>query len=411
LVEQLTLNQRVAGSSPASPTIFLPDAMKETLPMSNHLSKVSSKKMISVIVLVERPLSLSDPIFKLLKSNYPLSRIEVFLVGKNLNIHKNEVYKQFYGQFKSVKTIIIKSNDSIYFEVFPQTSGEICLFTSSDCSPGPSWVKQIVLTFAKNDPVGMVLGSVQQRQVDIENKLEQYCEQIGWGSTSKISGVENDYLHSINVEVLGNQSISRIVPLLRPVNMAFSRSLLSSLFKKFTVLDILGKIKDEKFKIIYNPEAEVERFHSMDFKELDREIQKELVKKTAWLSQKSKSIKIRIQFLGKHEWSMPFWGSVNICWGDFHWLNLFGLCILIECLTKGFAAHFSEDFWFADEVLLLCSAFGFFAFKYFLPVLKIQPWSDFILWCWIRYRTNMSMFLNGLWIGLKFNCFYWGESW
>ena len=393
------------------PPFFLPVMMKEIPSMVNRSSNHASKKFVSVVVFIERPLSLSDPILMLLKSSYPKSKIEVFFAGKSTHKPANEIYKQFLGQFKSVKTVKIKSDESLYSEVLAFTKGEICLFTSSDCSPDPQWVKRMDQTFLGNDLIGMVLGGIQQRRVDFHNKVEQYCEQIGWGSTGEILGRGSDYLTSTKVEIFEDKEINRILPLLKPVNMAVRRSLLLKLSKNFTVLDILEKLRDEKLNFFYNPEAEIERFHSMDFKELKKEIEVGIVKKTAWLSRNSKRIDIQVQFFGRQEWFLPFWVSINVSWDDFHWLNLFGVLVLMECFTKGFSAHFGEGFWFNDEVLLLVSAFGFFLFKYFLPVLKIQPWSDFILWCWIRYRTNMSMFLRGLWTGLKFKCFYWGESW
>jgi hypothetical protein len=385
--------------------------MKEILYMANRSFNHSSRKLVSVVVLIEKPISLSTPILNLLKSNYPPSHIEIFFAGKAGYLEKSEVYKRFQDQFKSVKTVTIKSSESIYSEVFPLTHGEICLFTNGDCSPGANWVKQMAQTFSKENLAGMVLGGIQQRQVDTHNKVEQYCEQTGWGSTGQIAEDENNHPFSTKVKIFVDENIYRIVPLVKPVNLAVNRSLLRKLPKTFTILDVLEKLRDGELSFFYNPDAEIERFHSMDFKELNREIRCGSREKNMWLSRNSKKVRIQFQFFRKWKWSIPFWFSVNIFWGDFHWLNLFGLWILLECFTKGFLAHFGEGFWFADEVLLLISVFGFFSFKYFSPVLKIQPWSDFILWCWIRYRTNMSMFLSGLWTGLKIKCFYWGESW
>jgi hypothetical protein len=385
--------------------------MKETPSMVSRSSNFSRKKIVSIIVLIEKYLNLSDPIFKLLKSKYPASLVEVFFTGKTPQLQKNEAYKRFQGQFKSVKTVTIKSFESIYSEVVPLTRGEICLFTSGDCSPEPHWIKRMADTFVKDDRAAIVLGSVQQRRVDPNNKIEQYCEQIGWGSIGEIPGDANDSLTSTQVEIFEDGEVNRAISLLRPVNMAVSRALLLSLSKNFVVLDMVEKLRNEKLKLFYNPAAEVERFHSMSFKEIDREIKNDVSQNNDWLSRNAKRISVQIHFFGKWQWSFPFLVSINFCWGDFHWLNLFGLWILSECFINGFSAHFGESFWFSDEVLLLGSVFGFFSFKYFLPVLKIQPWSDFILWCWVKYRTNMSMFLKGLWTGLKFKCFYWGESW
>ena len=177
-------------------------------------------------------------------------------------------------------------------------------------------------------------------------------------------------------------------------------------------LNIASELINKKLKLVYQPAAMVEQFRLIDFKEFNREVLNMVYRKLAWLQTKSsKRFQFQLQLFGKHEMSIPFWCSVDISWGDFHWMHLFVIWALWKSYSLGFLNHFSATFWVADEVLFIWCIFGFFLFKYFLPVLKIQPWSNFILWCWIRYRTNMSMFLGGLLASFKFKCFYWAESW
>ncbi|HEY5039171.1 MAG TPA: hypothetical protein VIJ93_08890, partial [bacterium] len=99
-----------------------------------------------------------------------------------------------------------------------------------------------------------------------------------------------------------------------------------------------------------------------------------------------------------------------IYWGDFHFMHLFGLWALIKTFC---VVHQSGSMGGAldTQVLLLWCLFAAFFVKYFLPVLKIQPFSDILLWCWIRYRSNLAMFWGGLKGFGKFKRLYIELSW
>ena len=386
--------------------------------MANFSSNSFTKKIVTVVVSVEKPMSSSEPILGLLKSSYPKLKTEIFFIGKADYLKNDEVIKKLRNGFMVVKTVTSSSEGTIYSQMAPLVRGEVCLFTSMECSPERDWIKKNAEMFIKGGSVGMVLGEVQYRNIDSHNKIETYCEQIGLGSVgSMIDEEAGGPVFANKTVILDRESVDRVALVLRPINLAVSRSFLLVFAKNsrnpkgFTVQDLVKNLMDEKLKIFYNSAALVEWFHPMDVKELKREMLNRVYQNTAWIKVCPKRLKVQIRFWGNHELSFPFWVSIDVSLGDFHWMNLLGLVIGVKYLIWCFQKLPGQTFWYTDEVLLLESGFGFFLLRYFLPVLKIQPWSDFILWCWIRYRTNMSMFLSGFGAGIKFKCFYWAESW
>jgi hypothetical protein len=95
-----------------------------------------------------------------------------------------------------------------------------------------------------------------------------------------------------------------------------------------------------------------------------------------------------------------------IYWGDFHFMHLFGVWAMAQTLFNVFSGQVLDG-----NIFLLWAIFLGFLFKYFLPVLKIQPASDFLLWVWIRYRSNLAMLLGGIQGSLNFGRLYIESSW
>jgi hypothetical protein len=115
--------------------------------------------------------------------------------------------------------------------------------------------------------------------------------------------------------------------------------------------------------------------------------------------------------LGEHSLVIPFPFQTMIYWGDFHFMHLFGIWALVKSIALYLQGNPPDVILGTDHLLLVWVLFFFFLFKYFLPVLKIQPASDFLLWCWVRYRSNLAMFWGGLKGFGKFKRLYIELSW
>jgi hypothetical protein len=174
----------------------------------------------------------------------------------------------------------------------------------------------------------------------------------------------------------------------------------------------IATLESKKMRVFYQSLTSIERCPKMTLSRLGKMMAERGFRTAAWSRFASSSVlRFRLQFAGEHEITIPFFLPVNIAWGDFHWIHLWGITFLWKILWICFHTHSATAGEDTDMALFEASLFGFFLFRYFLPVLKVQPWSDFILWCWLRYRSNMSMFWGGIKASVKFRCFQWSESW
>ncbi len=385
--------------------------------MPNHSSSSSKNPLITVVVLLKEKLVISSPILSLTEQVYPASKIELLLIGETRWMPALDILRKL--KFKSVKTISHSSKSSFFPHVARLTQGSIVLFTQSDCRPSRQWAQKMVSVFRKNREVGMVLGEVQWRSSGSGDKIGNYCEQIGLDSVWQNLGINSPvYLTLKKRADSADVSIDPIASLLTPTNLALTGDALASLSKASHSLDSgltreeIGAIENRKMRLFFEPAAMVERCPVMTSKKLTEKMNDKAFQQAVWRRfAKNTALCIRLQFAGEHELVMPFPISVDIAWGDFHWLHLWGIAALWKTLWMCSWGRGGATAWDVDVALFDLSLFGFFAFRYFLPVLKVQPWSDFILWCWLRYRSNMSIFLGGLRASLKFRCFLWAESW
>lgn len=163
-------------------------------------------------------------------------------------------------------------------------------------------------------------------------------------------------------------------------------------------LDFSLRISNAGYKLFFRPSAVVKHLHRTSLRQLCRRVSADgACHSLALKTHARRVLEFRLQLWGEYSLVIPFPIQSMIYWGDFHFMHLFGLWALFKTLIT---LH-SGIVWEKD-VLLLWGIFFFFFLKYFIPVLKIQPASNFPLWAWIRYRTNLALLLGGLKGSLKY---------
>lgn len=285
--------------------------------------------------------------------------------------------------------------------------GEYILFTDGDCAPNSDWVDQMLEPFLRDPEIGMVGGEIYTLQFDPANKVEHYCEQIGFLSVGDRVGMrQGGYYPKVQYGYPREVNGSQTCPFFATANAAVSRkaalAIGNTFWDEITAEDVDFSLRIAKagFKLYFQPTAVVKHMHRANLKQFCRQVHgygfgHPLAIKT----HARRVLEIRFQYFGDFSLVFPFPWQTMIYWGDFHFLHVTGLFALWKTFT---AIAFPAGAW---------AVFGFFLLKYFLPVLKIQPLSDFFLWCWIRYRSNLAMFLGGLKGSLKFKRLYIELSW
>lgn len=383
------------------------------------LNRSSSSKtpLVTVVIPLKEKIHIDSPILDLIGQSYPSSKIELMFMGEVRFMPTFDILRKL--RFKSIKTIPHFSDGGLFPHVARLAQGKYVIFIQADCRPSRHWIKRIVSDFNADNGIGIILGEVQWRTSDPRNKIGNYCEQIGLDAVWQRLGTDSPaYLTLKKYPGSVDLSIEPVVPLLLPTNMAFRWNALVLVSKAPHSVHIgltreeIDTIENRKMRVFFEPAAIVDRCPAMNMKKIMKKMEEQAFQAAAWSRfGKTPEFRFRLQMAGEHELVIPFPISIDISWGDFHWIHLWGGALLWKTLWMCLFGRETATAWDMDLALFDASLCGFFAFRYFLPVLKIQPWSDFILWCWLRYRSNMSMFLGGLKASLKFRCFLWSESW
>jgi cellulose synthase/poly-beta-1,6-N-acetylglucosamine synthase-like glycosyltransferase len=200
-------------------------------------------------------------------------------------------------------------------------------------------------------------------------------------------------------------------------NAAVSRKALRAIGNRFwgevasEDIDLSLRISKSGFKLFYQPNAVVKLIHGFSISQFCRQLWSAgLSHPLAIKTHAERVLEIRFQYFGGVSISIPFPWQAMIYWGDFHFMHFLGFLALFQTVSMTAQGNSPGFILGTTPLLLLWVMFAFFIFKYFLPVLKIQPSSEFFLWCWIRYCSNLTMFLGGLEGSFRFKRFYIEQS-
>jgi hypothetical protein len=91
--------------------------------------------------------------------------------------------------------------------------------------------------------------------------------------------------------------------------------------------------------------------------------------------------------------------------GDFHFMHLFGLGFLASLVSSIAAGLFAASFYVWGILFLV------FLYRYFRPMLKLNPKSRFLTWCGIRYISNWALMRGGFKGARTFGVWYIESSW
>jgi cellulose synthase/poly-beta-1,6-N-acetylglucosamine synthase-like glycosyltransferase len=268
--------------------------------------------------------------------------------------------------------------------------------------------------FFKDQEVGVVGGEIHTLRFDPAKKTEHYCEQVGYRSVGdrvhlKNGGYFPPVVNRFPREVNGSQTC----PYFDANNMAVSRRALMAVGNKFwdettaESVDLSLRISKAGYKLYFEPTAVVRVIHPTTIGQFCGQLRvKGFGRPLTVRAHAKRVLEFRIQYFGYKSIVIPFPLQTMIYWGDFHFMHLFGVWAMAQTLFNVFSGQVLDG-----NIFLLWAIFLGFLFKYFLPVLKIQPASDFLLWVWIRYRSNLAMLLGGIQGSLNFGRLYIESSW
>jgi GT2 family glycosyltransferase len=348
---------------------------------------------------------------------YPTHKMEVIVADGDSTDNTVVIIKNWQKKCKCIRSAKIPKCESpgqARNAALKMVKGDYILFTDGDCAPNPDWVDKLLQPFFKDPEIGMVGGEVYALQLDPANKVEHYCQQVSFLSVGDRMNLKNGgYYPPVVAKVPREVNGSQTCPFFTTANMAVSRKAVLAIGNNFwneitsEDVDFSLRIGKAGFKLYFQPSAVVRHMHRASLQQFCRQVWDfGLCHPLTIKTHAKRALEFRLQYFDGKSLVIPFPFQTMIYWGDFHFMHLFGVWTLIQTLSAVFLGD-----GLGDVNILLWVFFLGFLFKYFLPVLKIQPASDFLLWSWIRYRSNWAMFLGGLKGSLKFGRLYIEMSW
>ncbi len=351
---------------------------------------------------------------------YPANKMEVIVAYEESKDNTFEVLKKWQKINKRIILIPVKKCNSlgrVRNAALKKSKGDYVLFTNGDCAPNSNWVEKILEPFLSDPKIGMVGGEIYTLKFYPLNKIEQYCEQIGFQSVGDRMGKKSGgYYPRVHDGRPHEVNGSKDSPFFECANAAISRKVLKAIGVCFwgestgEDVDFSLRVGRSGFRLYFQPEAIVKRVQQYSLKLFCQQL---------WLNSfghpllirthAKRALEIRLQLFGEHSFVIPFPFQTLIYWGDFHFMHLFGFFAFIRTIFLS-AQGYNPPGSVISGVLGLWCLFIVFFVKYFMPVLRIQPASEFIYWSWIRYRSNLAMLMGGLRGSFSFKRFYLESS-
>jgi cellulose synthase/poly-beta-1,6-N-acetylglucosamine synthase-like glycosyltransferase len=184
-------------------------------------------------------------------------------------------------------------------------------------------------------------------------------------------------------------------------NVAYRRSAMQEIQAKFWErptgedMDLSYQHRSRGWKFYFAPRAKVDHMHRADLRSLRKvwvtygQAHLPLIDKYV----KKKGLEVIVQiFKKKPSFILPFPIRGFIYIGDFHLMHIFGLLAIVGLLLSLLIAGLGVKIFTLAAFLLML----YFAFQYVKWNFGMEPTSKFLVWCKMKYLTNLSFLQGGL---------------
>ncbi len=319
---------------------------------------------------------------------------------KTIEIIKN--WQKIYPFIKLVEVPNCPSPGFARNKALEVVKGEFLFFTDADCAPDKNWIKEMLKHFDQDEKVAAVGGEVYTLKVDPNNLVEAWCQHFRFNMVSPRYGfIKEGYYPEFPKEPKPSDIGGHKGYFFGTCNVAYRRKAMEEVGVKFWErptgedMNLSYECRRAGFKFYFAPKAKVDHMHRADLKALRKvwvtygQAHLPLIDKYV----KKKGLEIIIQiFKVKPAFFLvfPIRGFIYI--GDFHLMHLFSLSFILGLV---FNFIWPNMFWKIFIFVSLFLAF-YFLFQYVKWNFGMEPTNKFLVWCKMKYLTNLSFIQGGL---------------
>ena len=361
---------------------------------------------ISIIIPVKNFERTIEKTFQyLMRVDYPHENWEWVIADGGSNDKTVEIIKGWQKKYPFIKLVEIPNCPSPGYarnQALRVVKGEFIFFTDADCAPCKEWVREILSHFERDPGIGAVGGEVFTLKVDPNNLVEAWCENFRFNMVSSRYGfIKEGYFPSFPENSRPVDAAGHRAYFFGTCNVAYRKAAMQEIRAKFWErptgedMDLSFQHRSKGWKFYFAPKAKVDHMHRANLKALRKvwvsygQAHPPLIAKYV----KDRGIEIVFQFV--KSWPsvfipLPIKGFVYL--GSFHLLNIGGLLFVLSLIALFFFWH-AGLLVFSGALFLLTL---YFTFQYLKHNIYMEPRNKFLVWCKMKYLTNLSFVIGGL---------------
>ena len=271
---------------------------------------------------------------------YPLEKMELFL--PDCDFEEQDKIKLKWGKDINIRFVNSSTNGftGVNFNIFNNCKGEFILLIGMDTIPEKWWIYKLITPLIKISSVSMVGGEIVLSPKSSKSVMKNYCSQVGFRSRlkgNKIPGLctklDNYLPQSIDSEENRLFSGFENVAIRKDVAREMGPKIVANLI--FSGLDISLNILKAGYKLFFEPKAIVFYIPPSGLKNFLSQIGIQSVERVFAIRNHAKRfLVIQVQYFGGISCKLPFPLPGLIYWGDFHFLNLFGILAFFNTFSS-----------------------------------------------------------------------------
>jgi glycosyltransferase involved in cell wall biosynthesis len=361
---------------------------------------------VSIIIPVKNFERTIEKTFEyLLNVDYPRDSWEWVIADGGSTDRTVDIIKNWRKICPFIKLIEIPNCPSPGFarnKALEVAKGDFLFFTDADCAPAKNWINEMLKHFNRDPQIACVGGEVFTLKVDPNNLVEAWCQHFRFNMVSPRYGfIQEGYYPDFPQEPHPSEVGGHKAYFFGTCNVAYRKSATKEMGAKFWErptgedMDLSYQHRKAGWKFYFAPKAKVDHMHRADLKSLRKtwvtygEAHLPLIDKYVH----KHGLEIILQFLkGNLSFMIPFPLKGFVYLGNFHLMHIFGLLFVLGLIFNFiWASTFGRIFTTVSLLLTI-----YFMFQYVKWNFGMEPKSKFLVWCKMKYLTNLSFIQGGL---------------